>query len=88
MRISRETVLPLGSAFQIAFKADCSLPNTPEAVTIRVPIPTIVAIIPDDLTDALATAACTSSAVCCPIRSLNCAVTAFARHRYRRQVQQ
>jgi len=48
-RISRETVVPLGLAFQKAFSAICISPKTPEAVITKVMIPTIVARIPDDL---------------------------------------
>ena len=64
-------------AFQIAFNAVCISPNTPEAVTSKVPIPIIVARILDDLPAALATAVCKTSAVCWPMRPLNCAVMAF-----------
>jgi hypothetical protein len=39
-RISRETVVPLGLAFQITFNAVYISPKTPEAVTIKVMIPT------------------------------------------------
>jgi hypothetical protein len=76
-RISRETVVPIGLAFQIAFKAVCISPKTPEAVITKVVIPIIVATIPDDLLAALATAVCRTSAVCWPMRPLNCAVIAF-----------
>ena len=69
--------MPLGSAFQIAFNAVCISPKTPEAVTIKVIIPTIVARTLDDLLEALATAVCKTSAVCWPMRPLNCAVSAF-----------
>jgi hypothetical protein len=48
--------VPLGLAFQIAFKAVCISPKTPEAVITKVMIPIIVATIPDDLLAALATA--------------------------------
>jgi hypothetical protein len=63
-RISCETVVPLGVAFQIAFNAVCISTKTPEAVTIKVIIPIIVAMILDGLLDALATAVCKTSAVC------------------------
>ena len=43
--------MPVGLAFQIAFNAVCISPKTPEAVTNRVTIPTIVATIPDGLQD-------------------------------------
>jgi hypothetical protein len=43
------TVVPLGVAFQIAFNAVCISRKTPEAVTIKVMIPIIVATTPDDL---------------------------------------
>jgi uncharacterized membrane protein len=76
-RISRETVVPSGLAFQITFNAVCISPKTPEAVTIKVMIPTIVATTPDDLLAALATAVCKTSAVCWPMRPLNCSVIAF-----------
>ena len=68
---------PWGVAFEIAFNAVCISTKTPEAVTIKVIIPIIVATIPDDLLAALATAVCKTSAVCWPIRPLNCAVSAF-----------
>src|SRR6476660_2031863 len=55
-RISRETVVPLGFAFQIAFKAVCISPKTPDAVTIKVMTPMIVAITPEDVLLALRTA--------------------------------
>jgi uncharacterized membrane protein len=76
-RISCETVVPLGVAFQIAFNAVCISPKTPEAVIIKVIIPITVATTPDDLLAALATAVCKTSAVCWPMRPLNCAVSAF-----------
>ena len=76
-RISLEAVVPFGLAFQITFKAVCISPKTPEAVTIRVTTPMIVAMMPDGLLDALATAVCRIWAVCWPIRSLSCAVIAF-----------
>src|SRR5262249_48567727 len=63
-RISCETIVPLGLAFQIAFNAVCISPKTPEAVTIRVIIPIIVAMTPDGMLAALATAVCKTSAVC------------------------
>jgi uncharacterized membrane protein len=66
-RISRE----------ITFNAVCISPKTPEAVTIKVMIPIIVATTPDDLLAALATAVCKTSAVCWPMRPLNCSVIAF-----------
>jgi cytochrome c553 len=43
-------------AFQIAFNAVCISPKTPDAVTNKVTIPTIVAMMPDDLLAAFATA--------------------------------
>ena len=43
----------------------------------RVTTPMIVAMMPDGLLDALATAVCRIWAVCWPIRSLSCAVIAF-----------
>ena len=52
------------SVFQMAFKAACISPNTPEAVAIKVPIPTRVARMPEDWPAALATADCNTSAVC------------------------
>ena len=51
-RTSRETVVPWGFAFQIAFNADCISPNTPEAVMSRVVAPTTEARMPLDLPDA------------------------------------
>jgi len=49
----------------------------PEAVTIKVMIPTTVATTPADVLEALATAVCKTSAVCWPMRPLNCSVSAF-----------
>ena len=76
-RISRDTVVPFGSALQIAFSADCISPNTPEAVAVSVTMPIIVAKMPDDFPAALTTALCKTSAVCCPMRPLSCSVIAF-----------
>jgi hypothetical protein len=76
-RMSRDRVVPFGLAFHMAFSADCISPNTPDAVAINVTMPTIVATMPDDLPAALATALCNTSAVCGPMRALNCAMIAF-----------
>ena len=45
--IRRVIAVPDGSAFQMAFRADCISPNTPEAVKIKVIRPTKVASVPD-----------------------------------------
>jgi uncharacterized membrane protein len=47
-RIRRETLLPSGFAFQIVLRADCTSPNTPKAVTIRVTMPMTVARMAED----------------------------------------
>src|SRR3984893_6449584 len=70
-RSRRETVVPRGCAFQIAFNADCISPNTPEAVMSRVVAPTTEARMPLDLPDALCRAVCTRSALALPINSLS-----------------
>ena len=61
-----------GSAFQMAFSADCISPNTPVAVISNVTTPMTVARMPLDLLPALATMACNASAPCWPIRPCNC----------------
>jgi hypothetical protein len=61
--MSRETVVPLGSAFQITFNEVCISPKTPDAVTINVTIPIMVEMMPDDVPNALAMADCKTSAV-------------------------
>jgi hypothetical protein len=71
-------VVPLGSAFQMTFNDVCISPKTPEAVTMSVAMPIIVAQMPEVLLAALATAACSTSAVCCPMRPLNCSMMAFS----------
>jgi hypothetical protein len=76
-RIKRDTVVVCGFAFQIAFKAACISPNTPDAVAIKTAMPIIVAMMPEDFSAALAMADCKTSAVWRPIRSLNCEVMAF-----------
>jgi hypothetical protein len=59
------------------FRAACISPNTPDAVTANIAIPTIVAMILEDVTEALAMADCNTSAVCRPIRALNWLLMAF-----------
>ena len=55
---------------------DTFLP-TPDAVIIKVIIPTIVAMMPDDVPEALATALCNTSAACEPMRPLSCPMIAL-----------
>ncbi|MGC2455038.1 MAG: hypothetical protein WA592_19990, partial [Pseudolabrys sp.] len=66
-RIKRDTVVVCGFAFQIAFKAACISPNTPDAVAIKTAMPIIVAIMPEDFSAALAMADCKTSAVWRPM---------------------
>ena len=70
--LSREPtaqLVPFDSAFQILFSEACISPNTPDAVTTSVMMPTAAATKPDDLLFELATAVCRRSAVCWPMRS-------------------
>ncbi len=69
--IKRDIGVPVGSAFQMTLSAVCISPNTPEAVTITMTTPITVAILPEVLSCALATAVCRSSALCWPIRPLS-----------------
>ena len=48
----------------MTFNDVCISPKTPEAVTMSVAMPIIVAQMPEVLLAALATAACSTSAVC------------------------
>ena len=63
--------MPLGSAFQIAFNEVCISPKTPDAVTIKVMIPIIVAMMPDDLPDTSFALGLKSDAMMCRVSWTN-----------------
>ena len=70
-RTSRLSVEDLGLAFQIAFIADWTSPNTPVAVTINATMPTIMARMPASRLSALFIISSRALAVCSPISPLN-----------------
>ena len=61
-----------GAAFQMAFIADWTSPNTPETAMNSTITPTTVAQVPSCGLAALSTMPCNASAVWWPISTLNC----------------
>jgi hypothetical protein len=70
-RSRRLSVDDLGLAFQMAFIADWTSPNTPVAVTISTTMPAIVATMPASRLSALLIISSRALAVCSPISPLN-----------------
>ena len=70
-RTSRLRVEERDLAFQMAFIADWTSPNTPVAVTISATMPTIEATMPDERSSALLIMSCSASAAFWPISPLS-----------------
>ena len=70
-RTRRVSVEERGLAFQMAFIADWTSPNTPVAVAISATMPTIVATMPDSRSSALLIISSSALAACSPISPLS-----------------